>query len=253
MWPFTSRHDDSQASPAADAAPLLDLPTPPSLLLQSSVQDEQSSTPTPIREPFDLTSHPHQRLGMPPSTRLTFLCTSAFAVGFSLGATTGGRRAADRFRAENSHRFPTTKAGWYLYHRSKSYNTIVGGVKNGVKFGGQMAVWAALFGGVEEAMDRLRGRVFGTAVWDEDGLIKGDGDSQRDFLNSLVAGMSTVGVYVAVKRMDVFAAGKMARMAFRWSMVYGLVQDGLATVKGEAPGYVRWAMGKSKRKDDGLV
>jgi hypothetical protein len=116
-----------------------------------------------------------------------------------------------------------------------------------------MAMWAALFGGVEEAMDRLRGRVFGIAIWDEDGLIKGDGDSQRDFLNSLVAGMSTVGVYVAVKRMDVFAAGKMARMAFRWSLVYGLVQDGLATMKGEPPGYVRWAMGKRTTIEEGVV
>lgn len=247
MWPFGSSQDGHKHGPPTGAtfAP----PAPEVVFdeLPPKKEEAQSLSDLINQGGFHLSGYPNERLGMPLAIRAPFLTSVSFITGFGLGATTGGRRRADRFRAENSHRFPTTQAGWYLYHRSKSYNTTVGAVTEGVKFGGQLAIFAGAFMAVEEIMDRSRGRLF--AQVDEE-YAKG----QRDAANTVVAGMSTVGLYIAWKRMDVFAAGKMARMALKYSLAYGLAQDALGCLKGEQPGYVRWVFGKARSEGErGIV
>lgn len=86
--------------------------------------------------------------------------------------------AGFRFRAENSHRLPTTSTGWFLYHKSKNYHTAFGGVKEGIKMGGKVSFWVGGFFMVEEAVDDLRG-------------------GRRDFLSTLVAGLSVAGGFSA--------------------------------------------------------
>jgi hypothetical protein len=248
MWPFNSPKNELEA-------PTLAVIEPPTAVTSTSPEDSEQLTftsgPIPkassssfteiLANPnFHFLGYPNERLGMPAAVRAPFITGASFITGFGLGVTAGGRKAADRYRAENSHRFPTTQAGWYLYHRSKSYNTIVGGVKEGVKFGSQITLFAGAFMGIEEIMDRSRSKVF----------TRGDEDyatGQKDFVNTVIAGMSTSGLYILWKRMDVFAAGKMARMALKYSLAYGLAQDLLASVKGESPAYVRWAMSKIRK------
>lgn len=250
MWPFSSHQNDKHTTPTtAGPAPTTSRSPPP----HSTPPHTLSTVPNFLEAlaqpnlPLQLYGHSHERLGIPVTSRLPFLAIGSFITGFGLGVTTGGRKRADRFRAENSHRFPKTQAGWYLYHRSKSYNTIVGGVSEGTRFGGQLMIWAGVFGVVEEVMDRSRAKIF--AREEEDRR-----DGQRDFVNTVVAGMSTVGCYIVWERMDIYAAGKMARMALKWSLAYGLVQDGMSCLKGDQPGYVQWLMrriGGLRKEADG--
>ena len=252
MWPFASSKDEDDTLLSAGSPAVPGTPISPPIVEQHTMTTYQAEQPvTPLtevldRHDFHWSGYPNERLGMPVVIRGPLMATAALITGFGLGVTNGGRRRADRFRAENSHRFPTTQAGWYLYHRSKSYNTVVGGVTEGVKFGGQLAIFASVFMAVEEVMDRSRGRLF--AKGDEE-FAKG----QRDAANTVTAGMTTVGSYILWKRMDVFAAGKMARLAFKYSLAYGLAQDAIACLKGDQPGYVLWLMGKVGRKEDHLV
>ena len=85
--------------------------------------------------------------------------------------------AGMRFRAEHSHVFPTTRTGWYLYHKSKNYHVMLGGIKEGLKMGTKVGFWAGGFFLVEEAVDRKR--------------------RTKDFLSTVVAGLTTAGAFSA--------------------------------------------------------
>jgi hypothetical protein len=78
--------------------------------------------------------------------------------GFTIGSLIRGRQTGLRFTAENWHRKPSTKRGWYLYHRNKNYNIAWGAFKGGfghaVKFGGFLG---AFFAG-DICLDILRRR-----------------------------------------------------------------------------------------------
>jgi hypothetical protein len=124
--------------------------------------------PTPIHE---------NRLSIPFYIRLPAATAGAFATGLALGLSHGSKTAGLRFRAENSHRFPTTSAGWYLYHKSKNYHIMLGGIKEGMKMGSKIAFWAGSFFLVEEAVDQMRGT--------------------KDFLSTVVAGLSISGGFSA--------------------------------------------------------
>ena len=110
------------------------------------------------------------RLAIPFYIRFPAATVGAFLVGAALGVSHGGKTAGMRFRAENSHRFPTSTTGWYLYHKSKNYNVMLGGIKEGVKMGSKIAFWGGSFFIVEEAVDRWRGK--------------------KGFLSTVVAGMA---------------------------------------------------------------
>jgi hypothetical protein len=181
---------------------------------------------------FHFTGHPNERLSMPPSVRWPVLFSAAFTCGFGLGATVGGRQAADRYRAMNAHRQPSTQAGWYLYHRSKSYNTTVGAVKEGLRFGGVLSIWATVFMLAEEGLDQARGRLL--ANRSEDVAL-----GQRDALNTAVAALMTTGVYTHWHRMDVFATTELAKKSLKYGLLFGLTQDALGVLKGESPAYLR--------------
>jgi hypothetical protein len=96
------------------------------------------------------------------------------AVGAAIGLIRGGRQTAWRFLAENAHRPPRTREGWYFYHKTKNYRVALGGVAEGAREG-------------------LRfGLITGAYVWLEEGLgmaggVVGEG-------KEMVAGVVTMGV-----------------------------------------------------------
>lgn len=114
------------------------------------------------------------RLSMPFRERLILSECGAAIGGFALGATQGGLVAGLRFRAENAHRLPETTTGWYFYHRSKNYNAMFGGIKEGLRLGGRTCVWVSAYVLAEEAVDQLRG-------------------GSRDFVSSVVASLALAG------------------------------------------------------------
>ncbi|GAD93369.1 hypothetical protein NFIA_035520 [Paecilomyces variotii No. 5] len=176
---------------------------------------------------FDSDTPP--RLGIEIKNRLPYTATSAFAVGMAIGASHGSKKAAYQFRAENAHRFPTTSTGWFLYHKSKNYKSIVGGVKDGMKLGLKLGAGAMAFCLFEETVDYAR-------------------HDRRDFLSTVTAGLSFSGIYSLLARHDVYTAARTTKLGLKLSLVYGLMQDMLESMKGNRPAYVNFILGK---KDSG--
>ena len=124
----------------------------------------------PVKHDPPRLSHYENRLDIPFSIRLPLATAIAILTGATLGISHGGKTAGMRFRAENAHRFPTTSTGWYLYHKSKNYHMMLGGLKEGLKMSPKIGFWAGTFFIAEEAVDRLRGT--------------------KDFLSAVIAGMT---------------------------------------------------------------
>jgi hypothetical protein len=61
---------------------------------------------------------------------------------------------------------------------------------------------------------------------------------QRDAASTVVAAMSTAGVYSWRRGLDYFTAARTAKMTLKGSLMYGLLQDALATLRGSRPTYV---------------
>lgn len=140
-----------------------------SLHAQVSPQEDDGT----LSAVFDNNNPP--RLGTDVGIRLPLSAMAAFASGMALGASHGSTKAAFRFRAENAHRFPTNPTGWYQYHKSKNYASMVGGLKEGTKLGLKVGIGAVAFCIFEETVDHARGN--------------------RDFLSTVTAGLSFSGVY----------------------------------------------------------
>ena len=223
MWPF------SPAGPTADSS--ISEPPPPQDIATSDPASE--NLPRQIRNPIPSSAFETSasRLSIPFPLRLTLSTFFGLAAGFSLGAGKGATNAGLRYRAENAHRLPTTRSGWYHYHKTKNYHSIVGGVKEGVWLGARLSIWAALFVSAEEGVDRLRGK------WNGD--INGE-TRHGDVASTVCAGLGTAGFYTWTKGHDVFTAARVTKTALKYSFIYGFSQDLLSTLRGKPPAYIQW-------------
>ena len=97
------------------------------------------------------------RLSLPTPVRISYGVLGGFATGLLLGLSHGSKTSGLRFRAENAHRLPNTQKGWYLYHKSKNYNMMLGGLKDGLKLGPKVSLWACSVFAIEAAVDDARG------------------------------------------------------------------------------------------------
>ena len=240
--------------------------------LAPNVKMSQTNSPSPaplqprpsllaaLSPPDDPTKQ-FNRLSLPFPTRLTLASLTASFSGFALGAAKGMKDSELRFRAENAHRLPTTTTGWYLYHKSKNYNALLGGIKEGARMAGRLTVWAGVFFAVEEGVDRGRARIvriyrntlgaprpstFNTLEEEEEeedaprlSQIAGN----RDFLSTGFAGLGTGGVFAAWYRMPLPTATRLMKMGLKYGLLWGLVQDVVNVIKGRRVGYVEFGKG----------
>ncbi|KAL2812796.1 hypothetical protein BDW59DRAFT_176897 [Aspergillus cavernicola] len=169
------------------------------------------------------------RLGMEVGQRLPLTAISSFSAGLGIGSFYGSKKAAYRFRAENAHRFPTSATGWFQYHKTKNYTTIVGGVKEGMKMGFKLGAGALAFCLFEETVDYAR-------------------HDQRDFLSTVTAGLSFSGIYSLLARHDVYTAARTTKLGLKLSLTYGLMQDVLESMKGNRPAYVDFILGNRRSR-----
>lgn len=121
-----------------------------------------------------------ERFGLPPSQRLAVFTGVSFACGATLGTLQGGNSAALRFRAENSHRLPTTTRGWTFYYRAKHAYVFKHAVFEANRMGLRLVPWTALLIGVEDLVDTLR-------------LDEEFNDTRKDFMSTTVAGGTVAG------------------------------------------------------------
>ena len=246
MWPFSSKQGDDATPDTAQQqlssstyeqarkdyiarrTPLLEEPesVPPVL--------EESSTDKPDTTLQDYIHQP-QRLGLHPSLRCFAIGTVSFFSGFALGSAQGTTNAALRFRAENAHHVPTSKAGWYLYGKSRNYHAIIGGVTEGIKVGSRLTGWTLVFLAIEEGLDRARGHVLARSGEEER-------RGQKDVINTVSAAVALSGIYGRWNNLDRFAAMRLTRSGLRFAIPYGLAQDMLSSLRGDRPWYVDWIM-----------
>jgi hypothetical protein len=179
-----------------------------------------SVSPSNPTTPSQVTVDHNNRLSRPGPARLVFYFTNGLAIFWALGFIRTRRLAAHQFLAENSHRLPTSDAGWYLYHRAKNYRVVWKGAKGGVKYSLAGGACAFLYGLVEEA-------------WDQ-GVRNGTVDAG----GSMVAGTATAGAYAMWKRMRIRQTLRCLRVGMGLGLISGLLQDLLRWSRGAPPWYL---------------
>lgn len=120
------------------------------------------------------------RAGLSTKPRLILMTSLGSFWGFSMGAFLGAQQSGLQYLAENAHKLPTTVQGWYFYHKTKNYRMMLGGVKRGMRFAGKTGGLCLLYGGLEAALDDVRG--------------------EADVLNSVAAGVATSTIFSALSK-----------------------------------------------------
>lgn len=231
---------------------------------EAEESDPSGLAPEPYAHSSPLPDNSYQRLSLPSPTRIATLTTLTFLSGAFIGGLHGSRTSALRFRAENAHRLPTTKQGWYFYHKTKNYVGAVGGVAGGLRAGCTFAVWVALFLTIEAAVDRLRGanridilremaaaHEFGSVVPDAEveWVIDREGrrGGRRDFLSTTVAALALAGGYNACTGFSYRRSFGMTKLGLAGGLFYGLLQDGVQLAKGNHLAWVDLLTGRLRR------
>jgi hypothetical protein len=200
------------------------------LLYQEHTTAMTSETPSeevPATAPIPFSSH---RLSIPFALRLPALVAVGATTGSLLGLVHGANETGLRFRAENAHRLPVTQTGWYLYHKSKNYVAMLGGIKEGVRMAGKQACWVGVF------------------VASEEGEVEG---ASKDFVSTVFAGLGTAGLFSAWNRFPLPTAARVAKMGAKVGLLFGVLQDAVSMMRGRRLGYVefvkRHTVGVSER------
>lgn len=117
---------------------------------------------------------------------------------FMLGAFAAGGRVALRFRAENLHRRPVTRRGWFLYHRAKSYKITAAAAISGARWALAAVTMTELYFGQELAMRHL--------LWNYDVNIP-----FYEVATNTVAAASTMTIFGLVARLNRHQFARTAR------------------------------------------
>ncbi|KAF2138317.1 uncharacterized protein K452DRAFT_277410 [Aplosporella prunicola CBS 121167] len=194
-----------------------------------------TSPPTrPVRVGPIHKREPHSRLSLSLDTRLMLSGGVAFTSGLLMGVAHGSQTAGLRYRAENAHRLPTDATGWYMYHKSKNYHMMLGGLREGLRMGARLGVWATGFFVCEEAVDRLRGVA----------------NRRGDFGSTVVAGLGTAGAWSLWNRFPTITVARTAKMGLAVGLGFGLLQDVLSLLQGYKPSYIQWAQNVPTRLEE---
>lgn len=189
-----------------------------------STMESIESAPGPEEQSGASPLEPHPRLSMPTPARLVFSPVTCGVVGFTLGAMQGGQMAQLRFRAEHAHKMPDTTTGWYLYHKSKNYHAMQGGIGEGFRMGAKTGFWSFVALGLESTVDRCRG--------------------SSDMFSTTIASLTVAGAFSLCHRFSLSAAARTARFGLVFGLAYGGVQDLVGLARGRPIGYVelvrRW-------------
>ena len=143
---------------------------------------------------------------------LTSLCTIS---GLVLGTVQGTRLASLQYTAEQSHKRPSSKTGWFLYHRRKNYFAFLKGIRmHGLPMGARFgSVCGLLFAG-DVLLDMYRHRI---SVW-----------------HSMVSGCGTALIFSVVQRLPVtmavkaVGAGSILGLGYGGSVNLAMWTEGLA-------------------------
>ncbi|KAG7111333.1 hypothetical protein HYQ45_011812 [Verticillium longisporum] len=160
------------------------------------------------------------RLSMPTPIRIPVSGFVGFSIGSTLGLIHGSRIAQLQFRAEHAHKMPTSTTGWYLYHKSKNYHTMFGGMREAIRMGSRLGFWTLLAFGLESTVDRYRGKT--------------------DFLSTVLSSVSVAGAFSLWNRFSLPTAARTAKYGLLFGLVYGGMQDVVGLARGRPVSYVEF-------------
>lgn len=161
---------------------------------------------------IDIDDLRNERLHLTPLNRLQALASTSAIIGSMLGFYEGVQKSAARYLVENAHRLPTTKGGWYFYHKRKNYEMIVGGMTGGVKTGMKFGGFVAALSFFESSLDYGRGQI--------------------DFVNTTLTCFVGTGLYTRYKQLSVLQASKMIRKGTIVGLMLGVAQDMMIYARG---------------------
>lgn len=92
------------------------------------------------------------------------LVLSSFAAGMGTGAYLAGTHRNHQFLAENAHRMPKTKGGFWKYNQAKHYAVIRHAGPGALKHGFNFAALTAVYAGIEYKLEEMYGENFGNAA-----------------------------------------------------------------------------------------
>jgi hypothetical protein len=115
---------------------------------------------------------------------------------------------------------PDSTAGWYLYHKSKNYHAMRGGLKEGFRMSLKTGLWSCVALGLEHAVDRYRGC--------------------SDMFSTVVATLSVAGAFSLWHRFSLTTAARTARYGILFGVAYGGMQDLVGLARDRPIGYVEY-------------
>lgn len=169
------------------------------------------------KEELDLFNR-KQRLGIAPELRIGMAATTAGLVGLLTGARRGWTIASLRYLAENAHRMPKTKGGWYFYYKRKNYVVLKDSMISGFKGMAKYGLATGMFFGLEAYLDKTRGMI--------------------DFANTTVAAGMTGVVYAATSRLSARQILRSSRTFMKFGLLVGIAQDLMRYAKGNNVWYL---------------
>jgi hypothetical protein len=206
--------------------------------------DELLATPPSVRKEPLIHRELSERLSITVLNRVELAAAAGAISGLLIGTIKGSQDAGFRFRAENAHRLPTSQRGWFLYHKSKNYNMMLGGVVEGLKQGRKFGFWTVLYFLLEEGIDRGRSKYLREFLeWRRNKLVRSDNEAgilenQRDALSSAFAGLGSAGLFSIYNRFPLPTMSRTMRMGAKAGLAFGLLQDGLSLLRGRRVGYI---------------
>ena len=107
----------------------------------------------------------------------------------------------------------------------------------------RLGVWAGVFVGLEEGVDR--GRAALRSSWVEhvhperqDGAV--GRMVERDFISTVLAGLGTAGAFSAWNHFPLPTAVRVMKMGAKAGLGFGVVQDAVSLLRGRRLGYVEF-------------
>ncbi|ODV90619.1 hypothetical protein CANCADRAFT_12039, partial [Tortispora caseinolytica NRRL Y-17796] len=145
------------------------------------------------------------RLGIAPMPRTLILSSLFGTAGFFSGFSQGARYAGHRYLAENYHRLPADKQGWYFYHKTRNYVVLRDGLSRGMRTAAAVSAFTIVFCSIEAGIDRVLGNPSWTAT--------------------TAAAVSTAIPYLVMKGQRSVQLAKSSIQVTVFAAAFGLLQD----------------------------
>lgn len=134
---------------------------------------------------------------------------SSFAVGATIGVIRGARTTSTRYLAENVHRMPKNREGWYFYYKTKNYRVALGALKGGIRYGAWFGIIGVSWVGIQEGMKLASKRY--SMPWLAEGREAG-------------AGIGTMGILSGIYRLSGKSTGKMIAVGMVGGGLVGMLR-----------------------------